>query len=354
MTKAFSRNIIYGLLFIFAFSYSSANAQTWAAVKRADKWFYIDKSGNIVVHKLFEAAGDRFTDGLAPVKLEGKWGYINTAGKMVIANKLSVANTFYQGHALVQKNNRWQIINTKGKTIQTLNIIIENLDTITEGIALITAADKSRAYIFPSGKILAMDKSYQDVQPFSNGMARVKKSGNFGYIDTSGTLKISCTFDAASPFKDNIACVQSQGFYKLINKKGEIQEELPYLDDVATFVGNMAVVPMQGEYKIYKRGNKNPVATDLTYNQLHIATYVYPFSEYIARFWSQTRVEGFRFGYVLPDGKLLNPYYYEWANDFHEGLAAVKLNGIWGYINPRGEMVLDAIYEEAHDFYPVK
>jgi hypothetical protein len=111
---------------------------------------------------------------------------------------------------------------------------------------------------------------------------------------------------------------------------------------------------MQGDYKIYIRGNKNPVATDLTYNQLYIATYVYPFSEDIARFWSQTRAEGFRFGYVLPSGKLLKPYVYEWANDFHEGLAAVKLNGVWGYINPRGEMVLDAIYEEAHDFYPVK
>jgi hypothetical protein len=51
-----------------------------AAVERAGKWGYIDKTGKEVVPCVYDDAY-AFHEGLAQVKQAGKWGYIDTTGK---------------------------------------------------------------------------------------------------------------------------------------------------------------------------------------------------------------------------------------------------------------------------------
>lgn len=41
---------------------------------------------------------------------------------------------------------------------------------------------------------------------------------------------------------------------------------------------------------------------------------------------------------------------FEWAGSFHEGLAAVQLDGKWGYIDTDGNVVIDIIYDNASKF----
>ncbi|MGZ5243383.1 MAG: WG repeat-containing protein [Bacteroidia bacterium] len=352
MMKAFFRTLIYGFLFLGLLNI--VQAQNRAAVKRGSKWFFIDNAGTVVIHKLYDSVGDRFVNGLAPAMINGKWGYINTGGKMVIKNRFDKAYTFYNGYALVNEKAKWIVINTKGKTIWRFNEGNLEIDEFSEGIATGKTID-GHFYIIPFKGILKQFslQEYTELQPFNNGLARVKKGGKFGFIDTSGHLKLPCIYDAAANFKDTITSVEVGGFYHIINKKGENIEPLPHIYDVVSFNRGIAVLPTPFQYTVYRSGGTQ-MKSDLQYGDNLVTTHVYPFSEDIALFWSQSIMDGFRFGYVLPDGKLLNPYRYEWARDFSNGLAAVKLNGQYGYINRTGEMVIDAIYDNALNFYPVK
>ncbi len=51
-----------------------------------DRDHYVDKSGNSVFDKVFNAAED-FSEGLAAVYMNRAWGFIDTSGKYVIAPK---------------------------------------------------------------------------------------------------------------------------------------------------------------------------------------------------------------------------------------------------------------------------
>lgn len=62
-------------------------------------------------------------------------------------------------------------------------------------------------------------------------------------------------------------------------------------------------------------------------------------------------------GYIDEKGKLVIPLKFEWANDFHEGLAVVKIwddtsifHVRYGYIDTLGHFVLPPIYDYADEF----
>lgn len=54
-------------------------------------------------------------------------------------------------------------------------------------------------------------------------------------------------------------------------------------------------------------------------------------------------------GYVNLEGEEIIPAQYEDANNFSEGLAAVKVNGKWGFIDTTGKMVISTQFEDVQD-----
>lgn len=62
--------------------------------------------------------------------------------------------------------------------------------------------------------------AYDSAFPFSNGIARVIKSGKTGYIDPKGKLIIPAQFDNGSDFNDGLAFVKKEGKCYYINKTG--------------------------------------------------------------------------------------------------------------------------------------
>ena len=58
-----------------------------------------------------------------------------------------------------------------------------------------------------------------------------------------------------------------------------------------------------------------------------------------------------KFGFIAKSGKEIIGFKYDEANDFSEGLAAVKLDGMgWGYIDTADSVVIPLIYDMAYDF----
>lgn len=61
---------------------------------------------------------------------------------------------------------------------------------------------------------------YDEVHHFSEGMAAVKLSTSWGYVDMSGQVVIPLRFQEATPFSDGKAKVKYNGKYIYINKLG--------------------------------------------------------------------------------------------------------------------------------------
>lgn len=59
---------------------------------------------------------------------------------------------------------------------------------------------------------------------------------------------------------------------------------------------------------------------------------------------------GYKYGYLNYDGKLQIPIIYDEAENFSEGLAAVKIDNKWGYIDEKGKVKIDFLYDEVSDF----
>lgn len=58
-----------------------------------------------------------------------------------------------------------------------------------------------------------------------------------------------------------------------------------------------------------------------------------------------------KYGIINNSGEVIVELIYDEISKFSEGLAAVKLNGLWGYINTLGELVIPLQYNFADSFH---
>jgi len=148
----------------------------------------------------------------------------------------------------------------------------------------------------------------------------VKKDSKWGFININGTITIEPRFDYALSFSEGLACVQINNKWGYIDSTGQIIIE-PQFDDIP---GNFK----EGIVRIAKF-DKDPA--------------LLPYSEIIS-----TRS---KFGYSDREGNIIIEPQYTQAEDFSEGLAAVKIKDKYGYINMAGETVIEFIFEHAFSFY---
>ena len=132
-----------------------------AAVKKGDKWGFIDYDGKIVMKPQWEKVG-HFSEGLAPVKKNNKWGFINTTGKFVFEPQWNDAVFFDDGIASVcASNGKWGCIDTTG------NYVIEPIWN-------------NRQPWF--------GMFYRGNFRFKNGIDAVQQDGEYSLIDKEGNI----------------------------------------------------------------------------------------------------------------------------------------------------------------------
>lgn len=83
--------------------------------------------------------------------------------------------------------------------------------------------------------LISATKTYDELDEFQEGLARVCKDKKYGFIDKLGNEIISCQFDNASSYKYGVIVVEKRGKEGLI----DINEELivPYKFD---FIGEFS------------------------------------------------------------------------------------------------------------------
>ena len=190
-----------------------------ALVQEADGTHaYVDKTGNYITDRRFSSASP-FREGLASVKIDGRFGFIDRSGKIAIAPRFDTASSFSDGLALVLTGEKYGYIDQTGKTVFELNFgeEIVNLlgENFAEGLAVV-ALGGSRQISGPVGKFGFMDKSgsivisptFNSAASFSDGLASVSVAGKYGFIDKTGKFIIEPMFTDASSFSEGLARVR--------------------------------------------------------------------------------------------------------------------------------------------------
>ena len=201
-------------------------------------WGFINKEGSVIIPPQFRAVKD-FSDGLAPVQdrvndtnyiLE--WGYINKQGKKIVEPKYTWADQFSEEMAAVAdaEPTDWEMkygyIDLSGRLV--LPKKYDWAEPFSEGLALVHIPNKNDRldHVFRNGKGGLIDKSggwafidksgkvifrpplaVQEVWSFSNGLARVRIGGLYGFMDKHGKFAIEPKFRWADDFSEDLAAV---------------------------------------------------------------------------------------------------------------------------------------------------
>ena len=170
---------------------------------------------------------------------------------------------------------------------------------------------------------LAIGGIYASAQPAR--IAKVKKDGKFGYINTSGEEVAPCIYDEIQEFSEGFAKVRMDRKFGFINTHGEL---------VIPCVFDSNLPP---DYK-----------SNIDYSQ-HMwdlpSEYYAGFSEGLA-----IAAKGGKFGYINTEGEVVIPFVFDKASSFHSSRALVSRGGTQGFIDETGKMVFECNGVEAGDF----
>lgn len=175
--------------------------------------------------------------------LYGAW---SLSGKELLAPRYSAINgsgEFIYATSADQKqtdvyNLQMKKLNPPGATV---------FGQFVQGQPLLIQDRGSRKYSFinEQGKALPLSLPFDDVNPFSNGMAVVQKGSRYGAIDVHGKLRVPVTYSKLNPFQKNLASAEMDGFegLVLIDKNNRVVKKLgsytqysfPYNSNEATY-----------------------------------------------------------------------------------------------------------------------
>ena len=265
-------------LLLIPISQSHLLAQNWIAIAaQKEKMGFIDETGKWKIKPEFDEVTG-FQNGLAAVKSGDYWGYIDNRGNSVISPQFDQATPFYNKQfALVTTNSAKSYINRKGELLleSSYGLVIFN-----EDLAPFEMNDKF-GFINKNHQweILPV---YDQVWPFRNGIAKVKKAGQWilinrlgeemydmqldsyssagksllfkkskdrqwGFVDSKGDWIISPVFDDVKSFSEGLSPVKKNGKWGYINMEGEMVINPDY-DDAFAFSHWLGSVEVEGKF----------------------------------------------------------------------------------------------------------
>ena len=175
---------------------------------------------------------------------------------------------------------------------------------------------------------------YDYIEEFSEGLARVKKLGKYGFIDKKGKIVVPLQYDYAEEFSNSLAKVEIDGKYGVVDNKGK--EVLPTIYD------SLDLFLCEGMVRI----NDNDTYMFADKNGTIIGKY--DDAELFNEGYAAVK-QNEKWGAIDKSGKVVIPLEYDWMGSFISGIANVEKGGNWGIIDNTGKIVLPIEY----DFYDI-
>ena len=276
------------------------------------------------------------------VQINGKWGSINLDGEMIISASYNSSICFKGGFCFVQKENHSiQGFIDRSENWYNLPKELFCMDAY-DGIALVKR--QTEIFFHYRDEVFALYdiKKQRLITDFvfnyayiNSNFIPVEVGINKGLIDRNGNWILEPEYHVLS-YTDGVAHgfpYSGEGKFFLIDSSAsEISRSWVYM----TNDGRLAIKAPSKCY--FVDGSSVPYKQEFVYGR--------GFSEDLAviklskKYW-----------YVNLEGRtVIEPKYYEDAQDFHGGFAGVKENGKWGYINKLGNLVIPHKFDSFNNF----
>jgi len=141
---------------------------------------FIDSVGNTVIKPRFVSAG-KFSNGLAPARINGLYGYVNTEGKWAIQPQYEYANSFINGRAIVYDRGRPLFIDRANQQYAMEGFF--KIEPFNEKLSVATSSGGKQGLLNPNGE-LTIDTIYDN-------LFRIKPGyfiASIYYADSTGKL----------------------------------------------------------------------------------------------------------------------------------------------------------------------
>lgn len=277
---------------------------------------------------LGSAQNGRTNDPLVVVR-NGQYGYIDHDGAMLIPPQYWWGTDFEDGFGAVYICGRVVSIDSNGKLL--------SVRTGNRSNQLIRKKVGDKFGFVDSSGQLKVAASFDDALPFSEGLAAVQVKTKWGFINEKGSLVIPAVFDAAYYFREGVANADVGGVPVLIDNTGTA---LAKGFDQLRGVTAEGLIPVKRDDKAGYLNLKGVVAIPLIYEEADT------FSEGLGPVQ-----KGSKWGYIDKNGKTIIPFKFDDAGVFGNGLAPARIGEQSGFIDANGEFVFRLEFDYAPGFW---
>ncbi|HEV2299388.1 MAG TPA: WG repeat-containing protein [Candidatus Acidoferrales bacterium] len=263
---------------------------------------------------------------LLVVVQDGKYGFIDHKGNIVIRPQFSWAEDFWDDYGEVYVCGRYVSIDSTGALFPL---------RFAEKDQLEPKHKNNKVGFIDSSGTFKISPIFDDALPFSEGLAAVKIDYKWGFIDTSGRQVIPPRFSLAFYFEDGVGVVESDSSYLLIDTSGKV---LASGFDLADPIAD-GRVPVRVREKAGYLDLRGKVVIPLIYDSVN------GFSSGLAAVEKNDK-----WGYIDKDGKVVIPFEFDSAGYFASGLAPAKSGSTRGFINKTGQFSFYLPFEYSPGF----
>ena len=213
---------------VIAFAYDEAREfiEERAAVRKGNRWGFIDSTGAMVVPALYSMVGN-YQDGFVSAIQNRKMGLIDEFGGRIVHDKYDYVSPPTYGLCLTQLNGKWGFMDLVQKV--KVPFIYEEAAIFTDdGLARVKLNGKW-GFINYKGETV-VDFLYDGECNFSEDLAAVYFDGKCGFIDRKGKLVIPFEYAANAmcpTFYKGYAMVMKKKKFGWVDKQGKYSKEVP-------------------------------------------------------------------------------------------------------------------------------
>ncbi|GAA4892522.1 hypothetical protein GCM10023311_16270 [Flaviramulus aquimarinus] len=193
-----------------------------------DEMFVNSKEERLYNGRIRFSVKSRTTPGISLAKFEinGKYSYINKYGEVVLPPIYddNSSQGFNEGVAAVILNKEFLIVNEKGDILKNLGKNLFGSPGVCYNGLIAVSANTGGVFINKKG-VIVLKSFLLAPGDFTGALAPVQKviedRIKTGYIDENGRLVVPYQYDDGDNFYNNIAIVEKNDKYGIINIKGE-------------------------------------------------------------------------------------------------------------------------------------
>ena len=345
-----------------------------------------DPSASLITGDLKWDVGDVFSDGLVKYRENGKWGYKNTSGDTVVWPRWDYAYNYQNGKAIVfdgalnekgkPDSGSYAVIDLQGNIVFPMTTCYDiDLLEDEEDCVLVSYRNAKREWEYElwnkNGERISEER-WSNCYDATEGLMAVKKDEKWGYVDikTSKTV-IDYLYDDVSPFSEGIACVAKTGLdHKLnhfyIDRNGNTVIDNQGWNYAAPFENGSDIttvfqgttlydgeLPENGKYAILDRNGN--LLTDYIWDE------ALPYENGTCIVARNTD-KGLKWGLVNEKAEITAELLWDKVQYMSNGFAEVfvgKLDdrnnvesGKYGFIDAKGKQICDAQWDRVSEFHP--